>query len=51
MSLPKKNRYTPVNTILLYKSGVQGGILFMDMCNVYPLERHFYIAKLGYAGV
>ena len=20
-------------------------------CNVYPLEPHFYIAKLGYAGV
>ena len=20
-------------------------------CNVYPLELHFYIAKLGYAGV
>ena len=21
------------------------------LCNVYPLELHFYIAKLGYAGV
>ena len=26
-----KNRYTPVNPIFLYKGGVQGGILFMDM--------------------
>ena len=28
----KKNRYTPANpSFCLYKSGVQGGILFMDM--------------------
>ena len=27
----RKNRYTPANPIFLYKIGVQGGILFMDM--------------------
>ena len=26
-------------------------IMKMCLCNVYPLEPHFYIAKLGYAGV
>ena len=27
----KKNRYTPTNPILQYKSGVQGGIHFTEM--------------------
>ena len=27
----KKNSYTPANPCFLYKSGVGGGILFMDM--------------------
>ena len=30
---------------------LQPGILLLHPCNVYHLEPHFYVAKLGYAGV
>ena len=32
-------------------SGAVMAIMKTCQCNVYPLEPHFYIAKLGYAGV
>ena len=34
---PKKNKYAPANPIFLYKNGVQGGTLFMDM---FSMELH-----------
>ena len=55
-----ENHFKPVTTTLFTpRLDCRGGNeVFYDYvitktgpCNVYPLEPHFYIAKLGYAGV
>ena len=41
----------PIKFILSYEHFSCYFIMKTCPCNVYPLEPHFYVAKLGYAGV
>ena len=48
---PKRTQYKRENVIKQIMSEIFLHIMKTCPCNVYPLEPHFYIAKLGYAGV